>query len=64
MFGEDIGEDYFGFKNLGLDQEYNLESLQVHNPNYLNIHAKVLHYRFQTDCGLVKIKTSHRSRKT
>ncbi|ORY98465.1 hypothetical protein BCR43DRAFT_512654 [Syncephalastrum racemosum] len=26
-FGEDIGEDYFGFKNLGLDQEYNLSAL-------------------------------------
>lgn len=28
-FGEDIGEDYFGFKNLGLDQEYNLSALSV-----------------------------------
>ena len=22
MFGEDIGEDYFGYKDLGLDKEY------------------------------------------
>lgn len=29
IFGEDIGEDYFGFKNIGLDQEYNLDSLSV-----------------------------------
>jgi transcriptional activator SPT7 len=29
IFGEDIGEDYFGFKNLGLDQEYNLDTLNV-----------------------------------
>lgn len=29
IFGEDIGEDYFGFKSIGLDQEYNLDSLTV-----------------------------------
>ncbi|KAI8984540.1 hypothetical protein BDF20DRAFT_394859 [Mycotypha africana] len=29
IFGEDIGEDYFGFKNLGLTQEYNMSSLTV-----------------------------------
>lgn len=29
LFGEDIGEDYFGFRSLGLDQEYNLDSLQI-----------------------------------
>ncbi|KAI8364102.1 hypothetical protein BD560DRAFT_425671 [Blakeslea trispora] len=29
MFGEDLGEDYFGFKDIGLDQEYNLNSLQI-----------------------------------
>ncbi|GAA5801474.1 hypothetical protein HPULCUR_006922 [Helicostylum pulchrum] len=29
IFGEDIGEDYFGFKNIGLDQEYNLDSLSI-----------------------------------
>ncbi|CAO3653291.1 unnamed protein product [Mucor hiemalis] len=31
IFGEDIGEDYFGFKNIGLDQEYNLDSLTIPN---------------------------------
>ncbi|KAI9478715.1 MAG: hypothetical protein EXX96DRAFT_505382 [Benjaminiella poitrasii] len=29
IFGEDIGEDYFGFKDLGLDQEYNLDNLSI-----------------------------------
>lgn len=29
IFGEDFGEDYFGFKNIGLDQEYNLDMLNV-----------------------------------
>ena len=28
-FGEDIGEDYFGFKELGLDREYNIDALSV-----------------------------------
>ncbi|CEG71789.1 hypothetical protein RMATCC62417_07459 [Rhizopus microsporus] len=29
LFGEDIGEDYFGFKDMGLDKEYNLDTLNV-----------------------------------
>ncbi|CEP13306.1 hypothetical protein [Parasitella parasitica] len=29
IFGEDIGEDYFGFKNIGLDREYNLDALNI-----------------------------------
>lgn len=29
MFGEDLGEDFFGFKELGLDQECNMRSLSV-----------------------------------
>ncbi|KAI8636118.1 hypothetical protein BD408DRAFT_426659 [Parasitella parasitica] len=29
VFGEDIGEDYFGFKSIGLDQEYNLDALNI-----------------------------------
>lgn len=28
-FGEDLGDDYFGFKALGLDQEYNVEAFSV-----------------------------------
>lgn len=28
-FGEDLGDDYFGFKALGLDQEYNVEAFTV-----------------------------------
>lgn len=27
--GQDLGEDFFGFKELGLDQEYNMRSLTV-----------------------------------
>ena len=30
-FGEDIGEDYFGFKELGLDREYNIDAFSVCN---------------------------------
>ncbi|CAO3611432.1 unnamed protein product [Cunninghamella echinulata] len=29
LFGEDLGEDYFGFKELGLDQEYNPGNLNI-----------------------------------
>ncbi|CAO3621827.1 unnamed protein product [Cunninghamella blakesleeana] len=29
LFGEDLGEDYFGFKELGLDQEYNSNILNI-----------------------------------
>ncbi|KAK4521289.1 uncharacterized protein ATC70_011903 [Mucor velutinosus] len=29
VFGEDLGEDYFGFKNIGLDREYNLDALNI-----------------------------------
>ncbi|KAI9315156.1 hypothetical protein BX666DRAFT_1959745 [Dichotomocladium elegans] len=28
-FGEDFGDDYFGFKSLGLDQEYNLDTFSI-----------------------------------
>ncbi|CAO3688768.1 unnamed protein product [Rhizopus stolonifer] len=28
-FGEDLGDDYFGFKSIGLDKEYNLDTLNV-----------------------------------
>ncbi|RUS22446.1 LOW QUALITY PROTEIN: hypothetical protein BC937DRAFT_89120 [Endogone sp. FLAS-F59071] len=28
-FGEDLGEDFFGFKELGLDKEFGLESLAI-----------------------------------
>ncbi|RUS30725.1 hypothetical protein BC938DRAFT_479038 [Jimgerdemannia flammicorona] len=28
-FGEDLGEDFFGFKELGLDKEFSLETLSV-----------------------------------
>ncbi|KAI9264766.1 hypothetical protein BY458DRAFT_513918 [Sporodiniella umbellata] len=28
-FGEDFGDDYFGFKSIGLDKEYNLETLNI-----------------------------------
>ncbi|KAI9268278.1 hypothetical protein BDA99DRAFT_603761 [Phascolomyces articulosus] len=28
-FGEDIGEDYFGFKELGLDREYNIDAFSI-----------------------------------
>ncbi|KAI7882180.1 hypothetical protein K492DRAFT_206338 [Lichtheimia hyalospora FSU 10163] len=28
-FGEDLGDDYFGFKALGLDQEYNVEAFSI-----------------------------------
>ncbi|GAN00791.1 transcriptional activator spt7 [Mucor ambiguus] len=29
LFGEELGHDFFGFKELGLDQEYSMSSLQV-----------------------------------
>ncbi|EPB89608.1 hypothetical protein HMPREF1544_03540 [Mucor circinelloides 1006PhL] len=29
LFGEELGQDFFGFKDLGLDQEYNMSSLQI-----------------------------------
>ncbi|KAK4516715.1 Nucleolar GTP-binding protein 1 [Mucor velutinosus] len=29
LFGEALGQDFFGFKELGLDQEYNMSSLQI-----------------------------------
>ncbi|KAL9559044.1 hypothetical protein MBANPS3_000607 [Mucor bainieri] len=29
LFGEELGQDFFGFKELGLDQEYSMSSLQV-----------------------------------
>lgn len=29
VFGEDLGEDYFGFKSIGLDREYNIDTLNV-----------------------------------
>ncbi|KAI8139598.1 hypothetical protein BJV82DRAFT_626694 [Fennellomyces sp. T-0311] len=28
-FGEDFGEDYFGFKELGLDREYNIDAFSI-----------------------------------
>ncbi|KAG1627861.1 hypothetical protein G6F45_007342 [Rhizopus arrhizus] len=28
-FGEELGEDYFGFKSIGLDKEYSLDTLNV-----------------------------------
>ncbi|KAG1106850.1 hypothetical protein G6F42_016588 [Rhizopus arrhizus] len=28
-FGEDFGEDYFGFKSIGLDREYSLDALNI-----------------------------------
>ncbi|KAI8378270.1 hypothetical protein EDC96DRAFT_219367 [Choanephora cucurbitarum] len=33
IFGEDLGEDYFGFKDIGLDQEYSINALQI--PSHL-----------------------------
>ncbi|KAL0136261.1 hypothetical protein V8B55DRAFT_1537872 [Mucor lusitanicus] len=29
VFGEDLGEDYFGFKSIGLDREYNIDTLNI-----------------------------------
>ncbi|GAN05795.1 SAGA transcriptional complex subunit [Mucor ambiguus] len=29
VFGEDLGEDYFGFKSIGLDREYSLDALNI-----------------------------------
>jgi len=31
-FSEDIGDDFFGFKELGLDRELGLSSLSVNQP--------------------------------
>lgn len=29
LFDEELGNDFFGFKDLGLDQEYSMSSLQI-----------------------------------
>lgn len=29
LFGDELGHDFFGFKELGLDQEHSMSSLQI-----------------------------------
>lgn len=44
-FGEDLGEDFFGFKELGLDKEFGLESLAVRTClflNFTNVHRVIV----------------------
>lgn len=42
-FGEELGEDYFGFKSIGLDKEYSLDTLNVGDTNYYYIEINSTH---------------------
>ncbi|CCE78354.1 Piso0_000975 [Millerozyma farinosa CBS 7064] len=49
-FSSDLGDDFFGFKELGLDKEYNMLSSSI--PIYL-LHSR-LHNRFSSSVGSSK----------
>ncbi|RCI06534.1 Transcriptional activator spt7 [Rhizopus stolonifer] len=67
IFGEDLGEDYFGFRELGLDREYNMGSLQIpsrlwfgknkDNAPIKSIIAKEPQYRFPPPPNFLPIKS-------